>query len=496
MSLDANFSLSSSKVARELQIAGRTNREERNSDNFLIEMGKRAPVDTGFMPSGLKSYAQSGNYAQMVIECVPDINLISWGETENDPNVQRFMLAQPWRLIIADLIDGSLFGARMFYSPIPFNSPDQPLYHANLPNLNCLGYGRSNAVGWLCLYRNESWLNLSIAARMQGIIERCSGMEAFNNRNMNETDGPRLYSSKGYPEYTWNPVYWEKKTEEEGIDWTLKDDTWIPVLVSGRDDQSRHNNSGIPLTIDMAMNGHYDAYYDDNYHPKPSLALRDGQYPPNFFGSIIKEAFYRCAERPPSIIGGHLTVNPAILAKQLENEEMCVDCKETLETHDGVYYEGDSFYCNDCIFFNVCEACNVGINPNYLYVDFETEYSYCKSCTFQNEDINILSCELCIIPLSESGKMDKEDTYLCVSCYDNHDVCDNCSAFEEIDSIITLDGLNMYCRSCVITCDKCKSTKVNLEKCNDPWLCSSCVAELNEDEPIDLTEETKVNTNE
>lgn len=43
----------------------------------------------------------------------------------------------------------------------------------------------------------------------------------------------------------------------------------IPILVKDQDNQDRHYDDGIPLTLQMAMLGNYQSYYTDPYRPKP-----------------------------------------------------------------------------------------------------------------------------------------------------------------------------------------------------------------------------------
>ena len=239
--------------------------------SFYRNFSSFAMFDTGLMPlsgTGVLSIRSAGNHIQITFQHEPQITLINWGASENDPQAKAYNVAQPYRIWIGDLIDGDMFGARMFYSPSPITSPDQPLYHLNLPNTNCQGY-RGNSVGWQCLYHNESWSNLPFNEKIVRFAERCSGVETYNDANMSETDGPRFYKERKMPSYLWDPSKWQDKTETEGLTWVFNDENWIPILVKDQDHQDKHYDEGIPLTIQMAMLGDYQAYYTDLYRPKP-----------------------------------------------------------------------------------------------------------------------------------------------------------------------------------------------------------------------------------
>lgn len=257
-----SYSIFDKKITSQIEVNGQEKIQEKSLTSFTKNFSDKIPWDTGWMPAGLRQYSQVGHEAQMVLVLPPAINRINWGERERDKNVKTYLLAQPWRIIVTNLLNGSLLGSRMFYSPDPITSPEQPLYHQNLPNINCLGYNKTG-VGWVCLYHTEDWSKLSLSEKVMRIIDRCSGVEAFNNANMRNTHGPTIYKNHKKPNFTWGPVQWEKVTEEHGVMWTLDPDLWIPVLVNGRDDQDRHVPKGKPLTLEMVMNGEANFYYDD-----------------------------------------------------------------------------------------------------------------------------------------------------------------------------------------------------------------------------------------
>jgi len=241
-------------------------------------------MDTGLLPldgTGLLAIRKAGDHTQVVYQHKPGIYYVNWGVYEKDIDAKKYYLAQPYRIVIIDFLNDNLLGARTFYSTVPVTHPDIPLYHVNLPNINCRGY-RGNAVGWICLYHNEDWSSLPFNERLMKAIDRCSGTEAYNDSNMSETDGPRFYSTYyknnlNY-EYLWNPLLWEKKTCQAGYDWTLDQNIWIPVLVDSVDSQSCHNSNGEQLTLKMAIFGNYQAYYSDKYIPKPINAIERNEF--------------------------------------------------------------------------------------------------------------------------------------------------------------------------------------------------------------------------
>lgn len=268
------YHIDEDKITREIDL-GTAGKKEQDIKlpKFLERVRDKIPYDTGWMPAGLRQYTQVNDEAQMVIVLPPGINRINWGERERDENCKTYLLAQPWRILVVNLLKGDLLGARMFYSPDPISSIEQPLYHQNLPNINCLGYN-GTGVGWVCLYHTEKWNHLDLANKVLKAIERCSGVEAFNNRNMSSTHGPKIYQDAGRPNYTYVPKEWEKITEKYGVMWTLDPDLWIPVKVKGRNDQDSHYKNGIPLTLEMVMNGKARFYYHEE-NPKQYVLQRD-----------------------------------------------------------------------------------------------------------------------------------------------------------------------------------------------------------------------------
>lgn len=238
-----------------------------------------AYFDSGIMPlegSGVLSLRQCAGRTQIVFQHAPGIQYILWGARERDPNAKARYLAQPYRIVIIDHVDGELRGARHFYSPVPITHAEQPLYHCNVPNLNCKGYN-GTSVGWICIYRTESYKDLNLAQKIHKSVERASGHEAYNDANMRGTDGTRFYKAtfegkKGL-EFLYDPDAWEKKTQKQGWEWTLDADLWIPIKVQDMDHQNAHDPKGKPLTLEWAMMGNYMAYYPSRCPDETQLSL-------------------------------------------------------------------------------------------------------------------------------------------------------------------------------------------------------------------------------
>jgi len=261
--------------------------------SFYSELSKYGIVDTGILPlsgTGVLAIRSAGHHTQVTFQHAPQISYINWGAHEGDRDAKTYFVAQPYRIWIGDMINGNLYGARMFYSPYPITSADQILYHLNLPNTNCKGY-RGNGVGWQCLYHTEDWTNLPFNEKIIRFAERCSGVETFNDANMSETDGPRFYAEHyGHDDdyaYLWNPSLWQAKTSKDGLDWVFDESIWIPIRVKGLDSQDRHEEDGTCLTLGMAMVGNYSAYYNDDNIPKPINALTRSDLASNITSDVV-----------------------------------------------------------------------------------------------------------------------------------------------------------------------------------------------------------------
>lgn len=248
---------------------------DKDISSFYHNFSNYLHFDTGLLPvdgSGVLSIRTAGPFTQVAYQHKPGMYYINWGDYEGDHSAVKYYIAQPYRIVIGDFFNGNIYGARTFYSPIPITYPSAPLYHVNLPNINCNGY-RGNGVGWICLYHSEDVSSYPFSEKVVKLIDRCSGTEAYNDQNMSETDGPRFYQKRGKPSHLYNPYEWQSYSEKNGYEWTLDPDLWIPVLVKDMDNQDRHYEDGEPLTFVKALLGNYQVYYTDKTIPKPYNAI-------------------------------------------------------------------------------------------------------------------------------------------------------------------------------------------------------------------------------
>lgn len=344
------ISLNQEKAVRRFSAFGKEVTQELPIDDYknTLQSHLSSSFHTGWLPNIVKYFSVTGDRAQAVIILPPEISLILWGQYEG-ANANHYELAQPWRVIIADFKDNLFFGARMFYSPYEPFSPETQLYHVNLPNINCQGY-RGNGVGWVCLYHrdNDKQQKMSWAEKIAYAVDRCSGQEAYNDANMSETDGPRFYSKNKYPKHTYDPHEWERKSSEDGISWTLDPSTWIPVLVAGPDQQDKHYTNGTPLTIAMACEGKYQAYYRDakntpysyqlDRQGKSSKEQKDAQ---NGFSAFAKSFV---AKSTTSVAVKPLLVHVDPSHGQLRECRTCLEDKPLSS-----YLRSNSVNCNPCL---------------------------------------------------------------------------------------------------------------------------------------------------
>lgn len=358
---------------------------DKNIVSFYNSFSQFASFDTGLLPldgTGVLAIRSAGPHTQVVTQHAPGMYHINWGAHEGDTNAKTYYVAQPYRIVIGDFENGNLLGAKMFYSPYPITSPTNVLYHVNLPNINCKGY-RGNAVGWICLYHKDDWSSLPFNEKVSRFIERCSGVETYNDANMSETDGPRFYSSKSKPDYIIDPKLWQQKSEAEGFKWTLDEELWIPVQVKGFDDQSQHDDKGQLLTLAMAMLGNYQAYYSDTNIPKmynvisrPDLSFTDVNIADMFkkaFASAPVDYAHAAKDNPYDFTVANREKNgSAVLAPNLfsnnnddnENDWVCVCCDEQYSTDDDEPV-GDN---------NGNDVCNSCLNEHYAFIESVDKY--------------------------------------------------------------------------------------------------------------------------
>jgi hypothetical protein len=425
---------------------------EKDVVSFYTRFSQYSAWDTGLLPvegSGILSIRTAGIYTQFAYQHKPGLHHINWGKSEGS-TAAAYYLAQPYRIIICDMKDGNLLGARMFYSPYPITSPTQPLYHVNLPNINCKGY-RGNGVGWICLYQNENWSDLPLNERIVRFIERCSGVETYNDANMSETDGTRFYQESQKPSYFWDPVQWEQKSSEEGFEWTLDESLLIPVLVESMDKQGKHYANGKPLTFADALVGDYQAYYYDEQHTKPINAIirPDKELNANDVLSFIVNSYntadpknnpllnntFESSQKVKNdtgstIFGGSVLTNAPASHNQNNNDDD--DLTEYCENCDNYHHEDD--VSSDHYGNTVCSDC---LSNHYIHLSSTDTY-------FHNEDDNLVYSEL------------EDKTYHIT--YDTVEVCERCNhAYGNVgknnppNKVISLLNDENICLSCMFS---------------------------------------------
>lgn len=417
--------------------------------SFYSNFSQYAAWDTGLLPvegSGILSLRTAGEYTQFAYQHKPGLYHVNWAAYEGG-NATSYYVAQPYRIIICDMKEGNLLGARMFYSPYPITHPSQQLYHVNLPNINCKGY-RGNGVGWICLYQNEDWSHLPLNERIVRFIERCSGVETYNDANMSETDGTRFYQEHSKPHYLWNPLHWQDKSAQEGFEWTLSESLWIPVLVQSMDQQDKHVNDGVPLTFADALVGDYQAYYYDKQHTKPINAiirpdknLSDKEVMSYFTKSYtisqtktnhLLNNTFEASNKVKDDSGSSIFTGSSLLhsPETHQSEEEFFECSCCGDEYSGEDQLNHDYYDN-----TICSNC------------FEHYYVYVESAggSFHNEDSKVYYAS----NLNQDGYYheDFDTVIVCDSCGEVY-ACDK-HAFPQGIYHIEDSGSN-YCHSCAV----------------------------------------------
>lgn len=361
--------------------------------SFYTNFSSSAYIDTGLLPvdgSGILSIRSAGNHTQIAYQHKPSLYYINWGAHEGDRDAIKYHVAQPYRIVIGDLLNGNIYGARTFYSPVPITYPEAPLYHVNLPNINCRGY-RGNGVGWICLYHSEDVTKYPFNEKVAKLIDRCSGTEAYNDANMSETDGPRFYRDHKKPVHLWDPHRWEEYSQSNGYEWTLDPDLWIPVLVQDMDNQDKHYDSGQPLTFVDAILGNYKCYYYDETIPKPvnTIARHDMTLSSSKVFDWFKQAYVSSREDQLSIdpYSSSLTVR--------ENQSLILPIFDSSDENE----EEETWYCEDCE-----DTLPVSTTPNATYTS----------------------------------------SYICDACFENYVFCENTQAYHFNEEVLYLSISNLY----------------------------------------------------
>lgn len=465
------------------------NSESKELNAVFKSISDIAFFDTGILPldgSGTLMIRQALGHCQVVFQHKPGIYRVIWGGHEGDKEAVHYELAMPYRIVIGDFVDNEFYGARHFYSPTPITNLDQVMFHVNLPNLNCKGYGHGNGVGWICLYHNKpSIASLDLGQKIANLIERAGGGEAYNDANMKETDGPRFYEEKYASnlefEYLWNPESWESMSLSNGIDWVLDPDLWIPVVVKGLDDQCAHHDGddGSYLTLRMAVEGKYNAYYGDTHKPKnyQKFIRKDLDSPSNnLVFNKIQSAFKKAQ---PEVIQEQQIHKPIVpfssnfatckICQEVygssnvvpfENGSACISCAETVlgtcascDQHkhyaDMAYYK-NNFQCSSCVKLFQCKNC-FSFHIDETSIINET---MCSACTTGS----IVECAGCLIP-HESEKLTNlnvkdpfsgtvNEIKLCLFCVGEYFLC-SCQCLVPINDVIYAENAEFgVCNSC------------------------------------------------
>jgi hypothetical protein len=446
--------------------------------SFYSNFSAHASFDTGLLPlngTGVLAIRTAGPHTQLVTQHAPGMYYINWGASEGDRNAKTYFVAQPYRIVIGDFVDGNLLGARMFYSPVPITSPNNVLYHVNLPNINCKGY-RGNGVGWICLYLRDDWSSLPFNEKVVRFIERCSGVETYNDANMSETDGPRFYAQHHKPEYFWNPDAWAEHSEQNGYDWTLDENLLIPVKVTDMDNQGQHDENGQFLTLSMAMLGNYQAYYTDTNIPKMYNVISrsdiniDANNVANFitraFSASRQEYVYTSKDNPYDFTVTHRQTKGSEVAQptlfdepESENDWTCDFCESTFDENDScitTYYGQDA--CSDC-------SCNYCTYIEYHDAWFSNEdselyWSEAQEEHFHSKFDSVFVCDSCFESYGAHGTNSSSQeellTYIYTLPYDytngqegyyTTQVCKNCYNQEFVD-VLQDDHKAAMCFNC------------------------------------------------
>lgn len=446
--------------------------------SFYNRFSQYASFDTGLLPldgTGVLAIRSAGRHAQIVTQHIAGMYHINWGASEGDPNAKTYYVAQPYRIVIGDFLDGNLLGARMFYSPYPITNPSQTLYHVNLPNINCKGY-RGNGVGWICLYLKENWSELPFNEKVARFIERCSGVETYNDANMSETDGPRFYAENKKPSHFYDPNEWQEKSASEGFAWTLDPNLLIPVCVKDLDNQDKHYSNGQPLTLAMAMLGNYQAYYTDNDIPKmynlvsrQDLSLNPGHIADMFKVSFAKAPSVETSKNDPynassalrESLGSSVFI-PSKNSFEEDEDSWCCTCCEELYPSEAKMFEthDDGYVCEDCL------------NERYVYIESANSYFY-----IDNSSVTYVENQ------SEFFHEDYDIIWYCDSCSEPTAMMGNGPEIQNLfhkkhvyETPSSSGGTNKLCRDCFVhladeedysleECDVCSKTVI----CNSEW---------------------------
>jgi hypothetical protein len=501
-SINAEIVIKDGKVTYKYTVANMVKETTKELNSFFETLSSSSFFDTGILPldgSGTLLIRQAMGHTQVAFQHAPGVYRVIWGDHEGSSDATHYDLAMPYRIVIGDFVDNEFYGARHFYSVTPITNENQILYHVNLPNLNCQGYGNGNGVGWICLYHNQpSVSHLSFGKRVSHLIERAGGTEAYNDANMNTTDGPRFYHqeySKHYSDmseqerqdnldeldYLWDPDSWEYKSKNNNYEWTLDPDLWIPVKVKDIDNQDKHCHLDDAnfYTFGMAVDGKYRAYYNDPHVPKNyQKFIRDDLNLPHSDDvfTVFKNAFHNAEEHEKSEI--KKTYNPLIPETNklscsscndlidldglnlIQGESVCQPCCEkyyelcascdTINHYANLSFYKNNFHCSSCLTLHICPHCESVHDDGENIIEKQwctycVESSTCSSCSLVKHTNNIH--ELVTIDPFNDATM---NVALCTDCFPSFVNCE-CGYLRDIESVAqTADGCMNACESCIV----------------------------------------------
>jgi hypothetical protein len=465
-------------------LAGVEKKSDITIEDFYKNMSVHASFDTGILPvqgSGLLALRSALGYMQTAYIYEPGIWYINWGSRERSTDAKTYALAQPYRIVISDYFEGKVLGSRTLYSTIPIISGDEQLYHVNLPNLVCKGYGNGNCLGWLCLYHRPSDYKEKFPDKLKHMLDRSSGIETYNDGNMSGTDGPRFYKAmytKSHPknyndyEYLWNPAVWEKKSKSEGFDWTIDDKLWIPIHCDSVDEQWCHIEGGLPLTFNRALYGHYSAYYQDKEENSAKAKSQNGQM------------FFLPKKKPFNIISRK--------GESLPKKSIFEALKKSIvtKTHYTLFGNFDSLEFKE-VKGKQKDPFNSPIQKEYKCSSCEKEYpkfdfvklnkklikdsDHDEICVNCYADV-VGKCKKCN---NETLKTSLTNTSLygdvCLECIKTLGTCGTCNTMKEMDLLHSAFG-SLQCYDCqpVFSCPNCATLYKSLDEIISGEFCSNC----------------------
>lgn len=491
---------------------------------FLAGMGDLAYFETGLLPvegSGVLSIRKFLDHTQIVAQIAPRVDAVYWRRHDTDDGYgtkkkDLYNVAMPYRIWIGDIVEATFIGARHFYSPSPISTPNDLLYHTNLPNTNCVGYN-GTSVGWICLYINQlsDFTQVEdIAQAVAMMEERCGTGEGYND-NMTGTDGPMFYSTyhpdKKLGHRLSNVGEWEAYTEAHGVHWTQEEGVWLPVKVTGPDDQQQHNPDGMPLTIEMAMKGSYAAKYHDEMKKPFNIAVRQDWNPSDLSASAwsqlaktVEAATEEFPERAwlakpqrkrtkaakvadeflaPTSFSEYGKCKHCGTVKERSEKDFwftsticvtcreklygtCAECTETFHFEQLQYFkEKDAYYCQECGVVYECQNCGHQTMGDVTPFVYEGQYCtncvevvVCTGCGQQqvNADGHVQEVDAPAIIMTEevdpasglAAVIQTETMYFCLPCAANYVAC-ACGFVKDVNEVMSIETCDAICGQCV-----------------------------------------------